>query len=180
MEEESPISKDADISSELLGETAISKKKKKIIIISSISSAALIILITIIIIIAFATKNENKKEPNIIIAEINCKYNIYTTEQSIKLLSDEFNPKIKIEINIDGKNLGFIHQYKFDKLGEDTKIKINIYENIDMDNMFKGIENLLEVEMISLQNTSNNGCKITSMQHTFEGCEKLFNFKWFN
>ena len=110
MEEENQIISDnPDISSEFLGDSTINKfKKNKILIISII--AGVIILITLIVVLVIVLKNNgnNKKDPTEIIAQINCLYNIYTTEEKIKLLSDEFNPGIKIEINIDEKNLGFI------------------------------------------------------------------------
>ena len=184
MEEESPISKDADLSSDLLGDTTMNKKKKTIIISSIIGVSLLIILIVIIIIVVYQNnekdKNKEKKnEPNEIKGEINCIYNIYTTEESIKLISAEFNPKIKIEIVIDEKNLGFIREYKFNQIGN-TLIKINLYEDIDMDNMFKGIHNLLQVEKISLLNSENERSQILSMKSTFEGCDNLFNFTIIN
>ena len=179
MEDENPISKEADLSPELIEDISKTKKnKKKIIIISSIVGISLLLLILIIIIIFTKNKKDDKEkdehhnEPKEIIGEINCIYDVYTKEESIKLLNDEFKQKIKLELIIDGKNLGFIHEYKFNQVGN-IPVKINIYENINMDQMFKEIDNLLEIEIISIQNKSNTKCEILSMQSTFEGCKNL-------
>ena len=138
MEDENPLSKEADLSQELLEDITLTKeRKKKIIIISSISGITLLLLILIIIIIFTQNKKEVDKEkdehhsePKEIIGEINCIYKVYTKEENIKLLNNEFQPSIKLEFIIEGKNLGFIHEYKFDEVG-DIPVKINIYENIN-------------------------------------------------
>ena len=56
-------------------------------------------------------------------------------------------------------------------------VKINLYENLNMDYMFEDIKDLISVEM-----KSNNICQILSMIGTFKNCIKLndFNISGFN
>ena len=48
------------------------------------------------------------------------------------------------------------------------KINIELYEDINMDYIFKDIQSIVSVEM-----HSNNNCKIFSMISTFENCKSL-------
>ena len=68
-------------------------------------------------------------------------------------------------------------EYQFKEIGENN-VKIILYSDLNMTNMFKGVIDLIDVEM----NSDEKKCKITSMESAFEECKYLekFNISGFN
>ena len=156
-----------DLSSELLGlNKGQTKLNKKIFLIGGISIGVLLLLIIIIIIIVNVSSDDddNEKKPLIKIGEINCIYDVQTAIQNTKILGNDFK-NAEINIIIDGEDIGYSKEYKFKTIGE-HKVTFNLYENLNMDYMFKDVKDLISVEM-----NSDKNCKITSMISTFENCE---------
>ena len=139
-------------------------KKKNIIIAISI-----IIFIFIILLILIITLKQNKKDKNEI-GEINCIFKINTINTKIPILGVEFKKESDFSIMIDDKKIEqYTKEYSFKESG-DHKIKFYIYEDINMNYMFRNIKNLFSVEM-----KSDKKAKILSMKNTFESCELLEN-----
>ena len=105
-----------------------------------------------------------------IAGEINCVFNILNISQPTKLFGDEFKKLSNFDMYIDGKKVNFSKEYQFDSVKE-HKLKIKLYDDINMDYMFKDIIDLISVDM-----NSHKKCKILSMKSTFENCIKLINF----
>jgi surface protein len=147
------------------------KFNKKILLIGGISIGVLLLLIIIIIIIVNVSSDDdnNEKKPLNKIGEINCIYDVQTATQNTKILGNDFK-KHEINITIDGENIGYSKEYKFKSMGEHN-VTFNLYENLNMDYMFKDVKDLISVEM-----NSDKNCKITSMISTFENCENLNKF----
>jgi surface protein len=104
-----------------------------------------------------------------IIGDIHCIYNIKDTSKNIKIFGDEFIKESEFDIYIDDQKYNFSKEYLF-KLEGNHNIKIDLYENINMNYMFKNVQDLISVKMVS-----NYNCQILSMISTFENC-KRFNF----
>ena len=161
----------------------IQKKKsispKMIYIIFGVIS--FIILITIIIVIIATSSQEKPSDQNkekgeseengpqepSNIAEINCIYDVDRTTSETVLLGEEFQKNSKFYIFINDKRITYSKTYKFNKVGEQL-VKFDIYEDINMDNMFKNVPNLIFVEMVT-----KNKISILSMKSTFESCINL-------
>ena len=149
---------------------------KKIIFISSIF---LIIIISIIVILLIIFKNssdnndsnkENSEKNEI--GTISCIYDI-SEKNEVKILGDEFNKISNFDIYINGNKEKYSKIYNFTSYGI-NHIDIKLYDNLNMDFMFKDISTLISVEMVSLNNT-----EIISMISTFENCENLESFSIF-
>ena len=92
-------------------------------------------------------------------------------KKKILILGNEFEKKSDFSIFINGKKLKqYQKEYIFDNLG-DNRIKFELYEDLNMDFMFKDIKTLKSIELIS-----NHEAKILSMKNTFENCHSLENF----
>jgi hypothetical protein len=150
--------------------------KKTIFILVGIIS--FIVVVSIIIIIVATSKDspkpedskeEDEKEPTELskIAQISCTYDISTIKNAINIINDEYVKSSKFYIFINGKNIPFSKKYKFENYGENLVI-FDIYENINMDLMFKDIPELVSVKM-----STDNNIGITSMKSTFENCRNL-------
>ena len=87
-------------------------------------------------------------------------YNCYSFYESV----EDFN------IFINGELIKFTKEYKFNSSGK-FNVKYVLYNDISMDYMFKGIESLISVEMVSTKNA-----QIKSMISTFEKCKRLEKF----
>ena len=164
-----------ELNSELTGLNKGEKQQKikQLIIYISIGAVGLIALIVLIVLVAKSKGSDSKKT----IGEINCDYEVKTITQNTQLLGKEFNIRNnQFDIYIDGKKIKYSKEYKF-KTADSHKVQIKIYDKINMDNMFKGVSELVSVEMISSKN-----CQILSMTSTFENCENLrsFNITGFN
>ena len=137
-------------------------------IIIGISIIILISLIFLIIIIITTLKKNKKYQKKI--GEINCIFKINKVNTKIPILGVEFKKESDFSIFIDDKKIDqYIKEYLFKESG-DHKIIFDIYEDINMDFMFKNIKNLFSVEM-----KSDKKAKILSMKSTFESCELLEN-----
>ena len=151
------------------------KTRNKYIIIGAIS---LFVLISIIIIIIVASSNkkdspkkEEKKEddkkkdeekeeegeeededdqPQELsnIAVINCTFYIETISSETNILNEEYDKNSRFYIFINGKKIPFSKKYKFENVGEQL-VTFDIYEDINMDYMFKDIPELFSVKMDS-------------------------------
>ena len=161
-----------EINSELTGINKDDAIKRRNLIIIGVSLGILVIVL-IIIIISLTTKkkdndtpsNENKE----LIGEINCIYDIDSTSTNTLILGNEFKQG-NLDIYIDKNVIKFSKEYKFDSVGI-HEIQIKLYEELNMDYMFKDVKNIISVEMISQKD-----CKITSMISTFENAKNFQNF----
>ena len=161
-----------ELSSELTGlNKGEAEHKKKLLIGGMVAAIILIILITIIIIVSTSGKSENEEEPDYSkltkLGEINCIFDVNSITQPTEILGNEFVKNSKFNIIIDEKSIKYSKEYLFSKTGEQN-VQFIIYEDFNMDNMFKNLNNLLSVNMISDKNV-----KITSMISSFENCNSL-------
>ena len=146
----------------------IENNSKKKHLILGIIIILILIVITIILFIILVNE-QNKKEKSK--GEIICIYNVTNNNQKIKILGDEMKKNLNIGIYINGTKIQFSNEYTFENKGN-NEIKYILYENINMDYMFKGITDLLSVEIKSQEHL-----EITSMINTFENCTNLEAFK---
>ena len=154
-------------SEKILGEKKF-PKKKFIIIISSVflSIAALIIIIIIIISLKNNNNSKNKK------GEINCIYDIPTSDRKIQILGNNYIKKNDFEIYIDNALISYSKEYQFSYPGIHN-ISIILYEeNISMEKMFQGINSIVSVEL----NTDKNNIFISSIKEAFDECKNLISF----
>ena len=102
--------------------------------------------------------------------QIECQYDIQTTEEYTSILSDKFIPDSPIEMSINGEEVDFTNRYLFPKTGY-FQIIYKITGPTNMDFMFEGVSTLMRVEMISTENM-----KIKRFESTFENCVNLLTF----
>ena len=155
-----------ELNSELTGLISDDPKLKKTKIMIAIGIAALIVILLIIIIIIASTGSGNSSDGNgkPFFGEIRCIYDVQTTSQETKILGDEFVKTDDFDIFIDGKVIKFSKEYKFNSTGIHD-VQIRLYGGINMDYMFKGVEDLISIDM-----KSENKGQILSMVSTFEDC----------
>lgn len=142
------------------------KKLKQYLIIGGI---ALIILILIIIIIVLATRDdkedkddkENKgnndhdsdddddddDEPDVgnPLGEIIAEYEIHSQGNPTVILSSDFVKKSKFSIYVDKEHVKYTKEYTFKGKDWQKNVTYKIYEEIDMDSMFKGVKDLSNI-----------------------------------
>ena len=180
----SPINGDEeDFESNNLNRNDGNPKSKKCLIIG-ISIAALIIIITTIILIVVLSnkgndeektdeeKTDEKEIDKEKIGEIICQFNIKNENQETKILGDEFINNSQLDIYIDGEKINFSKTYNIKSIGN-HKIEFIFYDNLNIDYMFKDVEDLYKIEIIS-----ENSSKIYSMISTFENCINLESFNF--
>ena len=150
---------DQDFESKKLNKDNQNPKSKKYLIIGT-SIAALIIIITTIILVVVLTKkgngeekkDEEKTDEKEIdkekIGEIICQFNIKNENQETKILGDEFINNSQLDIYIDGEKINFSKTYNIKSIGN-HKIEFIFYDNLNMDYMFKDVEDLYKIEIIS-------------------------------
>ena len=177
-----------EINSELTGLNKGQKEQKKHLIIGMIASSIIIVALIIIIIILSLKggddddddkkkgdddDDDKKKE---IIGEINCIYDIKTISRPTMILGKEFSQNGDFAIYIDGKEIAYSKVHTFDTISYHN-IQLKLFTELNMDNMFKDVLDLVSIEMVS-----NKSSNITSMVSTFENCENLrfFNISGFN
>ena len=150
--------------------TGVSKKQKlnKIILIGIMSFFAILILIIILIILALKNSGDSNNNS---LGEIICIYDIKSINKDVHLLGDEYIKDSNFDIFIDKQKIKYSKNYKFSK-AKKYNVIYKIYENINMNYMFKNISSLISVEL-----KSNKNVKITSMISTFEECSNLESFK---
>ena len=160
-----------ELSSELTGLNKGEKEQRKKQLIIGISVGAVFIILLIIILIVALSGGSSDDDSSSLptIGEINCEYDILSTEATI-ILGNEFNKNSDFDIYIDGTKIKYSKEYKFDSIGK-HKVQFKLQNNINMDYMFKDVQDLISVEMISEQN-----CQILSMESTFENCYGLTDF----
>ena len=112
-------------------------------------------------------KNFNQNEAKVI-GEIICKFDV--THQNTQIFGEDFIKSSNFKVYIDELPVEYKKEYGFKDYGI-HKIKIELYEDLKMDNMFKNIPNLISIEMNSKEN-----CKILSMKSTFKHAKSLQTF----
>ena len=182
MEDEINIVKE-ELTSELTGLNKGDKSRRMKWIIGLSIGVGLLLIAAIIIIIVVATRGDDKEEQDNkgkeeedddlnkeIIGEIDCIYEV--ENKNIILFGEEFKKgNSDFGVYIDGEKKKYSREYQFSSLGV-HKVQLKLYSDIDMNYMFKNIKELTSVNM-----TSEENCKITSMISSFENCENL---KFFN
>lgn len=158
-----------------------SQKKKlsmKILLIAVILWIG-VFLITIII---FLNRDKSKKS-NVNInnklnySEIICLYDIQEKEQNIQILGNNFKNDTAIDILVNGIKITYGQKALFESIGI-YEIKYIIYgDELNMNYMFKDIDSLISVKLLSTINTTEKSIYITSMISTFENCKNLKTFE---
>ena len=164
-----------ELNSELTGLNKGDKEKKRnqILIDAGIGITICIVMVIIIVLATSGSSDssENDGRTQSSIGEINLIYDVQSSLGNTKLLGNEYNKESSdFDIVIDGKVIKYSKEYKFDSVGE-INVQIKLYSNLNMDYMFKDVEDLISVNM-----TSNDGCQIISMISSFEGTISLQNF----
>ena len=177
-ENENPLFSD-EINSQEIISNKLSDKKKLVI---GIALVVLILVLIIVILIIASTnkkgkekdKDEDEEEPihdlSDKIGEIECIYT-FDSEKETQILSNDFKKSSAFDIYIGDTRIKFTKTYQFSDPGE-HKIKFVLFEDINMDYMFRNISSLLSIWM-----ESNKNAKVISMSNTFENCDSLFNFQ---
>ena len=152
------LNKDQSILNDELSSLSSPEKHKNIkkYLVILISSLVLLALIIIILLILLLSKSKTQKS----IGEINCILHVEQLNE-IKILGDEFIKDSEFDIFIDNKKIKFTKKYKFDKIQNHT-VLFKLYENINMNYMFKDVDSLLEVNM-----NSEFGAKVLSFISSF-------------
>ena len=164
---EKHILKFKDEQSEIKDKAYINKKY-----IYTIFSMFLIIIIGLSFLLFYQDTNITKKniknfieisdEENEVLGEINCVYEIYELNKKVPLFGKEFVKSSNFSVYLDSKLIEFSKDYIFYEFGKHN-LRIVLYEDLNMDYMFKEVPNLSSIEMIS-----NKNCKILSMISTFQ------------
>ena len=160
-----------ELNSELTGLNKGDKLKiKKEFIIGLIAALILLLIILIIIIVILSKGDKNKKHR---IGEINLIYDVDRITIKTKILGDDYVKNSDFDIYINGKLIKYSKEFLFSQTGQ-NKVKILLYDNLNMDYMFKDIQNLISINM-----TSSLTCQISSMISTFENCKKILHLMVF-
>ena len=133
------------------------KKKKQILIAAGIGIAICVVMIIIIVLATSGSSDSSEKEgrTQLPIGEINLVYDVQSSLGNTILLGNEYNKESSdFDIVIDGKVIKYSKEYKFDSVGE-RNVQIKLYSNLNMDYMFKDVEDLISVNM-----NSNGQCQI--------------------
>ena len=163
MEEENAFYNDFS-SEDIKQQKKLSPKLLKLLIGISIIFVLIIVFIIILIIFLNSPKNnDNQKSLGI----ITCIYDIKDISKDTMILSNNFEKNSNFEIFINNKAVPYTKSYSFSQIGK-NEVKFELYDDIQIDNMFKNISTLISVKM-----NSKNNLKILSMESTFENCEKL-------
>ena len=147
------------------------KKHITKIIMATVIILLLIIIVIIIISLSLSSSGEKKEKTYTdedIIGKIKCVYNIEVS--NVAILGNDFVKESDFDIEINGKKIKYSKEYHFTEFGQQN-ITFLIYNNLNMNNMFKDISSLTSVEMISDKNA-----KIISMNSAFENCRQLSTF----
>ena len=131
-----------------------------------------ILIVSVILIIFYKTETYKKIYTKVDIkGEIQCEFNLEITSSQTKILGDDFSKRSEFDIEINGEKIKYSKNYKFSNLGL-QKVKFLLYNDVNMENMFKGA-----VEISSIIMISDSNLKIKSINNAFEGCKKLKYFK---
>ena len=162
-----------ELSSELIGLNKGSDTQK-IKLIAAILGITIFLVVIIIIVIAITQKRDKKSEknsPKEVLARIYSIYDAQTTSLEVPLLSEEFDKKFDFDILINNEKIKYSKKYKFSSMGYNI-VTFEIYEKMNIDKMFKGVYDIVSVEM-----KSEKQCELTSMISAFEKCERLAKFR---
>ena len=175
---------EGELSSELTGlnkgQTALDKKKLMI----GIGIVGALIIIAVIIAVAVSTSKKKGEEKGkdksqddddkekTVIGEIRCLLDVSSSFRETMIIGEDYSKKSEFDIFVDDNKLGkYSKTYTFNTTGSHN-VTIKLYEDINMDYMFKGLDDIIAVYL-----TSNGKCQITSMISTFEKCENLYLFR---
>ena len=169
------------INAESIGLTKTSplKKIKKQHIVMGVIVVVVIILTIVIVVLAVKNKGSQKKDDDKDSDKehskddakgiINLEYKSGSKE--VQIISENYEyEKDSFDIYIGDEKKDFKKKYSFDDKNN-QKVKIYVFEELNMDKMFKDIK-----EIISININSEKNMKIKSMESTFENCERLTTF----
>ena len=105
-----------------------------------------------------------------IIGEMHCYYDVKTIENNTILIGEEFEINSEFDMYLDNKYIKNLREYKMNYLGK-QEIQFMLYEDLNMDYMFKDVPDLISIEMKSEKN-----CQILSMKSSFENSQSLYEF----
>jgi len=113
----------------------------------------LLILIGLVVLL-FITSSSNSKNDYIhpksdIIGEIQCIYDI-ESNKSTQILGNDFIKNSDFDIEINGQKIKYTKEYKFSETGQ-QKVIFLLYENLNMENMFKEVSSLCSVRMTQIK-----------------------------
>ena len=133
-----------------------------------------IVLFIIIVIISFYINEDEERTIDNNYPKIACIYNVLNYKEILPILNPDFSDKDLEKFDI------YINDTKLEKNDKSVKVSSNgnvkidfIYRNnssINLDNIFKDIQNLLSINL-----GSTGGIKISSMKNSFENCSNLEN-----
>ena len=161
-----------ELNSELTGlnKGEKAKRKKQIIIASALSLLFIIIIIVIIILINTGSNLDEDTSNLELLGEINCIYDVQSISSNTLLIGNDFIKNDEFDIYIDNKRVKYSKDYKFDTIGR-HHLLIKLYNELDMNYMFKDVKDIVSIEM-----KSDKNCRISSMISTFENCNNLISF----
>ena len=113
-------------------------------------------------------EEETEPDPKNAIGEINLVYQPLMNKATT-ILSADFEKSTSFSIYEGDKFVKYAKEYKFTNYNKN--LKFVIYEDINMDSMFKGVKTLKNFAI-----TSNKNLKIKSIESAFENCEELIGF----
>ena len=161
----------------------LKRKDRTYILKKFICNNGLVLIITIIsLYFLLINKDTNKgkdnhknfieisNEKNEVLGEINCVYEVSSLNRKVPLFGKEFIKSSNFSVYLDSKLIQFSKEYEFKTLGKHD-LKILLYEDLNMDYMFKEVPNLVSINM-----TSNKNCKILSMISTFQNDHSFIYF----
>ena len=154
---------------ESLNEKPQSKKEnempiwKRNLIIGAVIAIPIIIIIIIVLCVVLTKKDDKEQK---VLGEINCLYNVENPSKPVMLLGEEFITS-NIDIYINKTKIKFSKEYKFEE-AKTYEVQFKLYEEINMDYMFKDVTDLTSVIMLS-----NDNLGISSMKSAFENCASL-------
>jgi surface protein len=153
------------------------KKNKKYFIIGGISIAILVLIIVVIILAIRGSSNsgkehEEQRDLKNAIGEINAEYFVSSITAPTTILSSEFEDDSSFSIYIDEQFVKFTKKYTFKERSTNQKVKFVIFDEINMNKMFKGVK---ELNLININSEKN--MRIKSLESAFENCERLTQFQ---
>ena len=169
MKEEIQIGEN-DLNIELTGfiNNGDKKKRNKIITILVVVAALFLLpLVSIIIVLVTMKSGEEEKFDNEQLTKISCVFDVSSNSKPTVILGKQFVNNTAINILIEGEDIGYTKEYLFNSTGKHN-VQFIMNDTINMDYIFKGVDSLLSVSMIS-----NKLNKITSMISSFENCSSL-------
>ena len=134
-----------DINSDLIPKESFFKRNKKLVIIFIISIIILIFFIILAIIMVFSKKDSSKKTSENF-GDIICIFNVKSEKESTKILGGDFEKKSEFQIIIDETEIKYTKTFQFSRPGKNI-VKFTLLSEINMDNMFKNLDNIISVNI---------------------------------